>query len=714
MAIQSIAQVTCSLNLGYIYNVSYDFSAKDGCAITLFFVTQNGQYQRPTYLQRALIRIGQASFSMYAVASEIQLASGRRVMSVDFVDQTYQLDNYEIVLTGKGCGFHVYQLGAPVDNRTPAQKQADALDPTAQQIAEFTTFPDVEYTFSDFLAVLRQKFAVQVSAPFNATVTNPFMGTFRDVLEQWCSFFNLAWFIENSVIKIFNPVTLTINMPAQPARAIEYSSTEDVRSTYGKTCYNWFQQEGQEFPLNQTSDQNGTLLVRTETLYPLGYEFNLPQTPMDLNQVAAAQFGQPFWFLYNYSLGTTESQCGWNLTPNASTTLYQSVQNIVGSQGRIASVNQTAFDERYQAYKTYGEQIAGRWYLSYEKDSLAVDQAYQWFDESQGQIFTFTNVDNKAITPEYLTPTSAGTNVIPSTAINNFYSGINYVGNRMAYQDTTVNATQFVLNPTQEALVNSTYQSIVVQGSQSMDFGSVVGSPNVFVGFNALTIPQDLVTLFNGVQALTTGFSPRFTSIPIKGVSTVDYASLKASQSESDDVEIVNGNDGGNVVSNTAVIKTLKKGAYSAYTDKYSQCGSAHSTGPYFGHRFDSRYISPDNTVNFTFSKQAGNTYQIDRDFSTINALVNNPILPSLAQARSFPTRRVSFTVNYFYDVPTNFLTNGLVGLNVSIGDNGVTASYTYSNEVLAVPYPEDRFSRYEQQVRNSSIRHYTPTTVIS
>lgn len=714
MAITPIAQITCSLNLGLIYSIDYSYTPQNGAAITLFFVNAQGTYTRPTYLQKAQIRIGNASFSMYVVASEIQLSSGRRVMSVEFVDETFQLDNYQVVLTGKGCGTNVFQLGTPVDNRSLAQKQLDALDPVAQQIAEFTEFPDIEYKFNDFLNVLRQKLAVQVDTQFDTTITNTYSGTFRDVLDAWCSFFAISWFVENSVIKIFNPTTLIINLPTQPPDALEYSSLEDIRSTYGKTCYNWFEQQGGEFPLNQTSDDNGPLFVRTETLFPIGYEANLPQNPMDLNQVAAAQFGQPFWFLYNYNLGTTAAQCGWTPVTNGSDTLFRTVQTNLGPDARVATFDQTTFNERFAAYKAYGETTAGRWYLSNEKDSLAVDQGYQWFDESNGQIFDFTDVDDKAINLTYLAPTNDGTNVIPGTPINSFYSGINYVGNRMAYEDNIVNATSFSLTPAQTAMVNSTFQSLFeAQGDESLNYSAIGGYPNVFIAYPAITIPQDLTTLFNGVPALTTGFRPRFVSVPLKGVRTADYATLKASQDEPDNVQIVNGSAGGNVTSNTAVIKTLKQGTYTIYYDKYSQCASADSTGPYFQHRFDQRQISPDNTIQFSFTKQAANTYRLNRDFATINALVNNPLLPQLAQPRAFPTKRVSFTVNYFYDVPTNFLTNGLVGLTVSIGDNGVTASYTYSNEVLEVPYPDNQFAAYEQQIRNSAVRHYTPTSVI-
>lgn len=713
---RTIEQVSCSLNLGLIYSVSYSWSPKDGCSITVFFVNQNGTYQKPTYLQKAFIRLGTASFSMYVVGSKISLASGRRVMQVSFQDDTFQLDKYLVVLTGRGCGLNVFPLGTPVDSRTDAQKQADALDPTAQQIAEFTQFPDLQYSFNDFLSILRTKFNVQIGAPFNVSVTNAYTGTFRDVLEQWCSFFNISYFFENGIIKIFNPVTLTINLPTQPIDAIEYEDEEDARDTYGKTCFNWFQQEGGQFSLNQTSDQNGDLLVRANTLYPIGFEFNLPQINMDLNQVAAAQYGQEFWFLYNYVKGSTATECGWNpLTPT--TAQQASIITSLNTIGARAVLQDTAvYQNRFEAYQTYGQSMAGRWYLSNRLETLAIDKNYTWFDESQGQIVTFTNVDDKSMNLDFLTPIGDGVNVIPGTTINSFYSGINYVGNRIAYKDDTPIGGTFDLGTIP---VGQTFEALTtVGGAQSFDFSSfdtVATGTNVVLAYNTnVTIPQSIATLIATIPTQVSGFQPRFTSIPIKGITQLDYSTLKSSQTEPSGVQIVTDNSGPNVTSNTAVIKTQKDGAYTVYYDKFSQCASAASTNVYYGHKFDPRQISSDTALSFSFSKAANNTYSIDRDYTTINALVNNPLLPTLAQPRSFVTRRISFSVNYFRSVPVNFLTNGLVGLTVSVAGDGVVCSYTFSNEVLQVPYPETRYNQLDQQIRNSWIRQYRPNQVIT
>lgn len=711
---RQIEQVSCSLNLGLIFRVDYSYSPKEGVGITVLFSKQDGNYQKPQYLKKAIIRLGAASFSTYVVASKISLASGRRVMEVTFVDDVFRLENYLIVLTGRGCGANVFPLGTSVDTRTDAQKQEDALDPSAQQIADFTQFPDVQYTFNDFLAVLRSKFTVQITAPYNASVTNPFVGTFKEVLDSWCSFFNVSYFFENNVIKIFNPVTLSINLPSQPVDALEYEDEEDARDTYGKTCINWFQQEGGQFSLNQTSNQNGGLLVRSDNLFPAGYEFNLPQPSVDLNQVAAAQYGQEFWFLYNYSKGLTTTECGWTPLAGGTGTQNSTIQALLSVGARAVLQNNDIYQGKFEAYQTYGQQVAGRWYLSSQSNSLAIDKTFTWF---QGNIGNLDEIDNQSMNLEFLTPAEEVLNIIPGTAINQYFPGVNYLGNRIVFRDDVSNSGSYNLGNLQ---VGKTYQSIFeVGGSNSFDFSTfdslATGAYSVTAYNPNVSIPQNIQLLINDIPNQISGFQPRFPQgIRINGLKTEDYSSLKSSQSEPQDVQIITDNSGPSVVANTAVIKTLKNGAYTIYYDKYSQCASADSVGPYFGHRFDQRQISSDTALQFTFSKTANNTYNLERDYNAISALVNNPILPSLAQARSFTTRRVSFTVNYFRDLPINFLTNGLVSMSVSVSNDGVTSSYTFSNEVLEVPYPEKQFSDYEQSIRNSYIRQYRPNQVIT
>ena len=133
---QTLQQVSCSLNLGQIYSLSYEYSPQDGVGITVFFVSENGTYTMPNLLplQKAFIQIGSASFSMYPIRRKLSLSNGRRVMEVEFCDDLFKLNHYYLALTGRGCGQNVYTLGTPVDNRPLSVKLQTALDPIAQQI----------------------------------------------------------------------------------------------------------------------------------------------------------------------------------------------------------------------------------------------------------------------------------------------------------------------------------------------------------------------------------------------------------------------------------------------------------------------------------------------------------------------------------------------------------------------------------------------------
>lgn len=729
---RSISQVSCSLNLGMIYGLNYSYSPDSGTKIRVYFVNREGRYTKPSMLplRKAHISIGGTSFSMYPVECEIEYESGRRIIWVEFEDEFLFLEHYYIALPGRGCGQNIFTLGEPVDNRSITQKMADSLDPVATKIEQLTQFPDYAYTFDQFLSVLRTRFSVQISANFDSTYKRDFEGSFLNVLTDWCDLYNLSFFFQNGIIKIFDPTTLTITLPAQTSEMLSYTDGESIRDTYGKTVSNWFQQDGDQYSLSQASGgdknasptaqaANGPLYVRSDTLYPAGYEFNLYQPPMDANQVAAAQYGPQFWFLYNYYYGLTSTNCGWS--PVAPPSTLNSVQSVAALGGKIAVVNTDEQVGKYEAFYEYGKNIAGRYYLSNRKDTLAIEKNFQWFDESEGQIFNFADVDDKAMTLDFLTPVGAGNNSISETVINEYFPGVNYVGNRMVYKDTApLPSGAFVLDGGLQAMVASAYQAVYnVKGGESFDFNTELAplytGNNTYVAYVPwASVPQELVEKFQEIPTeAKTYLSPRFASVPIKGVSSQDYSSVKAAQEEPEEVNIVSNNSGPNIVSNTSVIKTAKEGTYTIYYDKYSQCASASTPDSYYSFRFAPQQISTDSQFGITFNKQAGNTYQLNRNYAVIDSLVNNPLLSTLAQPRTFPTKRVTFTKNYFDTVPQDFLSNGLVGMSVSISDNGVQASYTYSNEVLRLPDRTSEFANLQQAVKNSWIRTYRPNKTI-
>lgn len=725
MAIRRIEQISCSLNLGLIYSLDYSYEPNGGTKIKVYFVNEQGEYIQPNLLpmQKAFIRIGSAQFSMYAVASGIEKSAGRRVIWVEFEDEFFMLSKYHVVWPGRGCGRNVIELGTPVDNRSLADKEGSSLDPTATKIASFTQLVDYEHSFNEFLAVLRTKFNVQVQTTFDSTIKRTdFYGSFLSVLQDWCNYYNLAFFFENGIIKIFDPVTLNITLPTQPVNAISYSDEQDIRSTYGKTVCNWFAQPGDEYLLNQSNTgdaNNGPLLYRTHTLYPIGYEYGLTQPTMDANQVAAAQYGKNFWFLYNYWQGSTSQNCGFTPRLDISSN-YSSVQGVRTLGGEVATSDEDQFNERFSAYYEYGQQIAGRWYLSNRLSNVSIDSTYTWFGSVYGADQNNQSTVEQALSIEPLySNSSSSPQIVKGTTINQFYPGINYVGDRLYYNDQyTRPSGAFALSATLTTEVDNLYNTFFDLSNNAYDLNSQlipVYGQAVYTAYKPVSFSQELQTKFQQVSSDAQLLKPRFDSIPIKGVKTQDYVATKtAEQNGGYKPDIVSNNDGPSVVSNTAVIKTRQNGDFSVYYNKYTACASASTQDGYYGFEFVPQQISSDNAIGVTFQKLANNTYKLNRDFGLINRLVNNPALSSLAQARTFPTRRVSYTLNYFESVPSNFLTNGLVGLSVSVSDNGVQATYSYSNEVLRVPDRTNQAMELEQKMRNSWIRQYQPQKVIN
>lgn len=714
--------VSCSLNLGYIYNINYSYSPENGISMTIFFVNERGEYQKPNLLpmQKSSIRIGPASFSLYAKSFKISKASGRKVISVDFVDETFMLDNYQVVLTGRGCGTNIYQLGTPVDKRTIEQKIKDSLDPVAQKIKEFTQFPDLEYSFDDFLTVLRQNFSVQVNAAYNTSITRSVTGTFRSVLSDWCNFFNLAFYFENSQIKIYDPTRLSINIPQQSdiREAISYEYSEDISSTYGKTVSRYFEQEGGEKPYNDTegqgTDKTGqSNTIKALTLYPIGFEFGLSQTTLDPKQVAAAMYGKEFWLLYNISNNSLD-QCGWTKV-NITIAGYPT-QNV-------AYVDDTTFNEKFEAYYKYGKSIAGRWYLSNKLSSLDILKDCVWISEAEGAVFDVLSnlAEERRISLKPLEPATIETSVIEGTEINNSFLGINFTGNRLAFYDQRDYGSEdaFLMTDTLRDLISKKYEELVPDGSKSVQFGSIDGIDKTkqCVLYSSYSASQDSSELGALITSIKNGdktpyLTAHYKSYPIKGVRRVDLINMKDITNQPDELAPVGGTNG-NVVTNTGLIAVKKNGAYTVYYDKYSKCVSRSSIGSYFGHNFDIERISDDNVINFQFNKTA-NTYSLNRDYAAIESLLNNPYLQSLAEPRNFVTKTASFSLNYYYTIPQNFLSNGLVGLQMEISDGGVSCSYTFSNSILKVPDKMNEFQQFENSIKNSLLRKYNPQEVIT
>lgn len=740
--IHTIDQVSCSLYVGdraYIYSFDYDYDPREGVKITIYFVTENGVYNIPATLnadcpflsviQKSQISIGTAQFSMYPLSYSLDQDVARKVLKVDFIDETFLLSNYYIVLTGTYCGDRVYALGSPVDNRTDAQRVAAALDPIVQNIRNQATSLDIEYHFSDFLAKLTLALPrVTVNAAWDDTITKPFVGSFREVLDDWVQYHNLIYYFEEGALVINNPQSLNITFPAIPADALTIKQSESLQNTFTATSSVVFAQDGGQVGANG----NTTTSI---SLYPVGAEFDLPQQTVDLNQVAAAAYGQEYWFIWNYLNGTATNECGWTRigVNQLVGTLLTSVQNLLGntSAGGLAYLNEDVFNQRFDFYSQYGKTIAGRYYLSSDQGgSIYSQQTYQWFNQTNGTTFSLSALLNGAAGPAlslgyYLDGVTPGNGYLEGTPINRYYPGVLANGNRLVYVDNRQVdlLTPFSLTDAQKGLLQTYYKNLAGEGitaSSALDYSQVSPGNIRYIVFQDQVIDTTVIPA-GPTDAQVALFNPASSIVNLVGVK---QGAVVQSNAENGANNLITTTAGSSVV-NAGTVTTLAQPNANLYYAKIAQCFSQSSLGKAgsrgaFGHHFNPRTLSPDSIVPFSLNKTAANAYTLARNLSQLQIPAQGGatdpatnILTKTSTSQIQSRKTLEFSLNYFYPgiPPSRFITNGLTSLSVSITEGGLTASYVFSNSMLDVTSRDDAifFDKLQMNLRNSLLRQYNP-----
>lgn len=753
--IHNIDQITCSLYVGdkaYIYSFDYSYVPTEGTKITIYFVNESGVYNVPqlvssnaaaailSVVQKVQITIGGALFSMYALSYELDEDVNRKILKVEFIDDTFRLKNYHVVLTGDGCGDRVFQLGEPVDPRTDAQKIQDSIDGTVQNIRNQAISTDIEYPFGEFLAIVQQAFPTIIRGAWDNNITKPFVGDFRSVLDAWCQYLNLIYYFEEGFLVINNPQSLNITFPAIPINATSVRQSESLENTFTATAAVTFKQDGGQFGDSGTvatelgtTETNG-VIVTNLGLFPVGSQVNLAQTPVNLNQVAAAAYGQEYWFLYNYMQGTAQAECGWTtvaLSQIPTSSLRTSIATLLGnaSGGGIAYLNEDVYNQRFQFYQQYGAQIAGRYYLSDDQGGGIYGQEnYKWFNQTNGQSFDLQQLlagnagDNLPIS--YFSQGIDGA-YVEGTAINQYYPGVSADGNRLVYKDErSINLTGiFVLNDGQKALINTYAQSLIIglEGSEALDYSQVGGLNTRYIVFpnQLINTTPGYVPSLTQVQNLTSTFLP---ANPVVNILGVKSSTLIQSNAPNGSNNIIT-TKGVKSVTNTNTLTTLADPIANIYFNKLNACYSQSSlaqagTRGAFEHRLNLRQLSTDTPVLFSVNRTSDNSYTVLRNLSYLSlpaqggatdAAANILTKTSLPQLQSL--KKLSFTTNYFISaIPaSSFISNGLTSLSVSISADGLDASYEFSNSMLYIPNTEIFFDNLARNMRNSWVRQYNP-----
>lgn len=723
--IKKLEKVSCSLReLGYVYNLNYSFVPQQGVRLTLYFVNESGEYKTGflSSSSKVQISIGDAGFSLYPIKLRKITNGTERSLAVDFVDDTFRLNNYYISLKDNACGDNVFSIGEEVNKTGKAILRKS--DPSLEKIKDFTTFSDVEYTFSDFISVLRRVFPVAARSFIDNEITRPFEGTFLEVLNSWCSYFNYSYFFdENGILTIADPSTLEVEFPDIPADAISSDYQESIEDTYDKTVWSIFKEDGKEIPLKGELDNN--FYLKSLTLFPWENLRDIKDLNDSLNgtvdplQLAAAQYGKEFWFLYNYYNGSAEAECGFSVVEVNDDTIdavKQADKNIKESLTSTSALNfldKNIFEQNYQKYYSYGRNIAGRYYVSNSISGILNFNRYTWFDTTTGGSFTKESLFKRpsANTNLYQNPPDKQFGVIADTEGIPGYNGLALNSRRFFVKDNESRDydTFFQL----EESVKNEVELLFSQVSGGK-FGSValnLGADKVYAIFDKnILYSSSLTNVFLGLPDKVGIFSYRYK----RNFQITGY--LDASDTNEDyNKELADGDikittDGPTVFSNSSVIKTKRDSEYVAYCSKYISCKSSSSRSGAMNRKFESISPSIDIELPISVRKTSRGAIIISRDTSLLKKYQNSNILSSISRPFNIIEKRLEYTLNYFEPFKENFLTKGLVGISISISSSGASVTYSYSNEILRVPTSSAFIEKIERSIKNSYKRKYNPT----
>lgn len=786
MAIRRIEQVTCSLNLGLIYNLNYSFAPRDGTRITLTFINESGVYNT-NFLnakQPVRITIGSASFSMYPVSYRLVKGSDQKVIQVEFIDALFKLDNYYIELTGRATGKGIIQLGKPISQYDVGFVE----DFKQQQLKEFMQFEDIEYTFQDFLNAVQSVVSVNYKSFISASQhRNSYTGTMKSVLDEWCALLGLTYYMSNDTLIIGDVTNLTINFPSIPNDAYAVEISESLEGTFDKTASIYAQIEGEpvDYDTNLEKKEEETVNIENTfktslTLKPLfpgyfplvGSNTNNPTEYPDLNQVAAAMFGFEFWFLYNYFneinvihskvtpvLPQTEyfSEIGLHRADTSDIASFnaETKTSIINAGFRYAVFwDEEVARKNYDTYAEYGRNICGRYYatdalsdLIFYRDCLFAPNVNLNSDPNE---YSLTEINSASKFKEFQPPIGQQFGLIEGTETSNF-KGIFTWGNRLIFKDEAdkdydsifVYSADVATNNARANEIKNIFKSLVEGDALSSSFIST--NPSVIFSITEnLTRPSYMNNLVDNILTQNV-IEPRFPNGI--GVKVVKATSIKRNKTDEPliqnpfpfpigtipvlstpqpSLQLPNNpnlptqqaptssssSNVPNVLTQGTQTLTFKEEAeFEVYAQKYQDGVNKNTDGPNtLNRRFSIERVPEDTATAISLEKINNNTIKVIRDIIGIRSYYFNPeILNVRAKAKTFPRKSQQFSVNYFYDAGSTPIQNGLVGMSVSVGPNGVEASYEYSNEILELPEPEITEQMILSRLPNSILRKFNP-----
>lgn len=318
-----------------IYAIDYSVATVDspGRASVTYIDKQNSlttpalSVKNPTFLT-----IGRLNFKGYPVKYKKSLSSsGESLLTVEYIDGSFILDQYNIGLLGKhvngkapfnelfgsskikdnGLTFASLKSFAAFSGSSADANTKDipswlilvgkSVDPCKAKFEELATDPcnpcpeaqnsiaeqalaidcnklrsqevmAVDYSFSELLEALKAKnLKIVIREKYNSNYRASFYGSLRDVLKTWCSIFGFSFYFSNGKIYIFD-ASSGVNINASFSDSIILNKTEEssIEHTKATSSILYYSQPGIDKNYNCSDKHGKKVLCRPLTIKDLG------------------------------------------------------------------------------------------------------------------------------------------------------------------------------------------------------------------------------------------------------------------------------------------------------------------------------------------------------------------------------------------------------------------------------------------------------------
>ncbi len=745
MAIKSLDNVfidgTNRLFGGYIYSVDYQQSFGEQPSLLKVTITnENGVFninQDDLKLSGppSLVKLGtKIQLYMYPIQFEIENSPQGKLLQVEYVDESIvYLDKKVVKLKKRGVSNESYPNTIVLGTERKLAKiigggiASQALIVDAEATITNIRVPEIQYTFVDLFLQLRS--FIGTTPPITAQLSNyyqSYAGTLREVLSAWCNDLGFGFYWENrklNFIDLRNPANLTVIKSyadgiTSTNKTTSVNTSYSLRDTVSRGVYSFYGRDGEIIEDNLPQDKSQyTFNCLLADNIPFTTDFNDPLFPLAPSKVNSAYYG-PDVFL----IGNLINSRSFTITPTAGYNVDDYYQIFPVNKGdpvlpvitagtkyatdyttrnwfKIQARNGNQFDvvlARYAALANFW----GRFYCFKTTSNLA-DQldfgnnTHNWYAEK-------TKLTDVAELNDVILPLSPYISNYDKLSLrgfieklpNDFYNDISAadaisLDGYIIIQKTpiwkpaystglyTINNTVIIEGPNHKAAFS--------QGDYSVFYIGINGSmPN----FSSIQRPSTAVMQISGKYApSSTVVTDYYSKLEFE-----KYLPPKTKNVNRYDINFVSLSEDQIASVGSSTINPLIASVSTQLASRPAEQGNANFT--VWSNQF--------NASNTTLS----DTYRNALNYNNFNAAFNL-FGAGMTFDQPGPFFNVSFSVPNI-DLATSNVSvkNGLNGISISVGENGVKTTYSIGTIAMKVRNP-GVFFRY---IYDTDLRKYRTT----